>query len=64
MPICVDYNALRNASEIARYGTLNQFNQAFTGNAVQTILIDQRLVSIETYVNNVFNPPPPPGRLL
>jgi hypothetical protein len=23
-------------------------------------LIDQRLVQIETYVNNVFNPPPPP----
>lgn len=57
--IFADYNDLRVASEIARYGTLNQFNRAFPGNTVQAILVDQKLVVIETYVNNLFNPPPP-----
>jgi hypothetical protein len=58
-PILTACNALKTASEIARYGTLNQFNRAYPVATVQNILIDQRLVAIETYVNNVFNPPPP-----
>jgi hypothetical protein len=55
------YNSLKTASEIARYGTLNQFNRAYPGTTVQDILIDKRLVAIETYVNNIFNPPAPPS---
>jgi hypothetical protein len=57
--IYASYNALKTASEIARYGTLNQFNKAFPGTTVQVELVDKRLVQIETYVNNIFNPPPP-----
>jgi hypothetical protein len=57
--IYADYNDLKTASEIARYGTLNQFNRAFPNNVTQTVLIDQKLVAIETYVNNFFNPPAP-----
>jgi hypothetical protein len=55
------YNALYTASLIARYGTVNQFNSAYPGTTVQMVLIDQRLVAIETYVNNIFNPPSPPA---
>jgi hypothetical protein len=58
-PIFANYNTLKTASETARYGTLNQFNRAFPGSTVQSILIDKRLVAIETYVNNIFMPPPP-----
>ena len=46
---------------IAAPGTVNQFNVAYPGTTVQTVLIDQRLVQIETYVNNIFNPPAPPA---
>ncbi len=60
-PIFAAFNALKTALEIARYGTLNQFSRAYPGTTVQDILIDQRLVAIETYVNNVFNPPAPPA---
>ncbi len=59
-PIFAAYNALQAASKIARYGTLNQFNNAYPGTTVQDVLINQRLVLIETYVNNIFNPPAPP----
>jgi hypothetical protein len=59
-PIWNAYNALYIASKIARYGTVNQFNSAYPGTTVQDVLIDRRLVAIETYVNNIFNPPPPP----
>ena len=59
--ILPEYNDLKTASEIARYGTLNQFHRAYPGNVVQTVLIDQYLVTIETYVANVFNPPATPG---
>ena len=58
--IFADYNDLKVASEIARYGTLHQFNRAFPATTVQDILIDQRLVAIENYVNNIFNPSAPP----
>jgi hypothetical protein len=51
------YNDLRTASEVARYGTVNQFNRYYPGNTVQTVLIDQKLVVIENYVNAVFQPP-------
>lgn len=56
-----NFTVLRAASEIARYGTINQFTQAYSGTTVQDILINQRLVAIETYVDNIFNPPAPPS---
>jgi hypothetical protein len=59
--IYLSYNALKIASEIARYGTLNLFNRTFPGNTTQTLLIDQKLVAIETYVNTFFPPPAPPA---
>jgi hypothetical protein len=59
-PIFAAYNALKTASEIARYGTLNQFNKAYPGTTVQDVLIDAKLIAIETYVNNIFSPPAPP----
>lgn len=55
------YNDLKIASEIARYGTINQFNRAFPGNSIQTILIDQNLVTIENHLVAVFTPPSPGG---
>ena len=51
------YNSLQTASECARYGTLNQFDLAYPGTTVQDVLVNKRLVAIETYVNNIFNPP-------
>jgi hypothetical protein len=60
-PIWNAYNALYQASRTARYGTLNQFNRAYPGTTVQDVLIDRNLVVIETYVNNIFNPPAPPA---
>ena len=56
-PIYAAYNDLKTASEIARYGTLNQFNRAYPGPTVQGILVDQKLAASETYVHNIFNPP-------
>ena len=56
-PIFAAYNALQTASECARYGTLNQFDLAYPGTTVQDVLVNQRLVTIEAYVNNIFNPP-------
>src|SRR6516225_8801690 len=43
-PILADYNDLKVAAEIARYGTLNQFGRAYPGTTVQDVLIDQKLV--------------------
>jgi hypothetical protein len=60
-PILTAYNALKTASELSRYGTLNQFSRAYPGTTVQDILIDQKLVAIETYVTNLFHPPAPPA---
>ncbi len=60
-PIWSAYNALYQASRTARYGTVNQFNVTYPGTTVQDVLIDQRLVQIETYVNNIFDPPAPPA---
>jgi hypothetical protein len=54
------YSALKSASIIARYGTINQFTNAYPGTTVQDNLIDTRLFAIENYVNNIFNPPAPP----
>jgi hypothetical protein len=59
--ILPEYKELKTASEIARYGPLNQFNRADPGNVVQTVLIDQYLTTIEKYVDAVFNPPSAPG---
>lgn len=55
------YLALKTASRIARYGTLHQFRTAYPGTTVQDVLIDKRLVAIETYVDVVFSPPAPPA---
>ena len=53
------YNDLRTASEISRYGTANQFTRAYPGTVVQDVLVDQKLVAIETYLNSILNPPAP-----
>jgi hypothetical protein len=55
------YQLLRTASEIARYGTVNQFQRAYPGTAPQTVLVDTHLVAIENYVDAIFNPRPPAG---
>jgi hypothetical protein len=60
-PIYTFYNSLKTASEIGRYGTLNQFAKAYPGTTVQDVLIEKRLAAIENYVNNIFNPPAPPA---
>ena len=52
--------ALRDASEIGRYGTLNQFNRQFSPARVQSQLIDNHLASIESYVASFFLAPVPP----
>jgi hypothetical protein len=59
--IYADYNELKTASEIARYGTLNQFTRSYPGTTVQDILIDQKLVTIENYVTGFFTPPAASG---
>ena len=55
--IFANYNDLKFASEYARYGTLNQFDRVYPGGTVQAVLIDEKLVSIESYVNHIFDPP-------
>ena len=52
-----DYRELRIASELARYGTVNQFQVAYPGNAVQDVLIDQYLIAVEKYVAKVLGTP-------
>ena len=52
--------ALFDASNTARYATVNQFLQAYPGDTVQRVLIDIHLAAIETYVTNWFSPPPAP----
>lgn len=54
------YAQLKIASELSRYGTLNQFLRAYPDPMVQTILIDQHLVALETYFLAIFQPPPAP----
>ena len=51
------YDTLRTASELARYGTANQFQRMVPTGDVQTVLIDTHLVAIEAYVQSVFAPP-------
>lgn len=53
------YIVLQDASESARYGTLNQFQNRFAAR-VQSHLIDIHLVAIERYVAAFFAPPLPP----
>ena len=55
--IFAEYQALRDASELSRYGTINQFLQAFPGDQVQAVLIAQYLATIENQGLNVFDPP-------
>lgn len=40
------FEALRNASEVARYGTANQFQRLVPTANVQAVLIDKHLVAI------------------
>src|SRR6266487_1818659 len=42
-----DYSALQDASEISRYGTINQFQSSYPSAAVQDQLIDVHLRAIE-----------------
>ncbi|MCI0704138.1 MAG: hypothetical protein L0241_24030 [Planctomycetia bacterium] len=55
-----DYEILQDASEISRYGTVNQFNSLYSAATVQSVLIDTHLVAIEDYVTAYFAPPSPP----
>ncbi len=51
------FSALFDASLIARYGTVNQFNKAFPGDTVEQVLVNQCLAAIETHVTTDFQPP-------
>ncbi len=50
------FAVLYDASRIARYGTINQFNQAFPGNTVEKMLVNVHLTAIEAYVAAYFSP--------
>lgn len=58
--IHANFLTLYDASLIARYGTVNQFQKAFSSIAV-TQLVDTHLAAIEAYVKAFFLPPLPPG---
>jgi hypothetical protein len=49
-----DLNALRVASEYARYDSLSAFDSAFPGTTVKSVLIDKSLKRIEDYVDHFF----------
>jgi hypothetical protein len=51
--------SLFDASLVARYGTVNQFNTAYPDDTVEKILIAKHLGAIETYVASWFPSPPP-----
>ncbi len=53
--IYTDFAVLYDASLVARYGTVNQFEKAFPGDAIKRIC--KHLASIERYVDGHFNPP-------
>jgi hypothetical protein len=59
--LLTDYVALQSASEVSRYGTVNQFNTLYSAAIVQSQLIDTHLFAIENYVTAHFAPPPPPA---
>ena len=50
-----EMSALRDASEKARYGTVNQFRRAFPGNKTKTLLIDECLYRMEQHVIASFS---------
>jgi len=54
------YEALQDAAETSRYGTVAQFNARYAA-TVQSVLIDTHLVAIEDYVAAFFAPPSPPA---
>jgi|GEM_PF-1731728 len=56
--IHADFQTLFDASLVARYGTVNQFQKAFPSAAVAT-LVNHHLAGIEAYVNAHFAPPVP-----
>ena len=51
------YEVLFNASLLARYETIESFNQAFTTEDIRDVLIAQYLKQIEDYVATVFATP-------
>ena len=53
-----EYEELKRASELSRYGTINQFEQAFDSESVQSQLIDVHLAVIEAHVRTVTAPQP------
>jgi hypothetical protein len=59
--IFLHYMPLKRAGEIARYGTINQFEREFDSSTVQSILIDTHLAAIEAHVASATAPPPPPA---
>ena len=56
-----DLDALRVASEYARYESIGAFTAAFPGTTVRDTLISKRLKRIEDYVAKFFSPPTPPA---
>lgn len=56
-----DYETLKDASLLSRYGTINQFEQAYDSASVQSQLIDVHLAAIEAYVHLLTSPPGPPA---
>lgn len=48
--------ALFDASLVARYGTVNQFNAAYPGDTVEKILVKNHLSAIEKHVASQFPP--------
>lgn len=49
-----DMSVLRDASEKARYGTVNQFRRAFPGDRTSRILIGECLARIQEHVEASF----------
>lgn len=52
--ILADFSSLRTASEIARYQSIQAFDRAFPGKAVEIRLINRCLANIEKHVTNFF----------
>ena len=57
-----EYEELKRASELSRYGTINQFEQAYDSASVQSQLIDVHLAAIEAYVHLLTSPPSLPAK--
>lgn len=51
------FQAIFDASLVARYGTVNQFAKAYPATTVVDVLINKHLAAIEAYVAANFTPP-------